>query len=1268
MSAKFSFVERVVLRAGRSLIRCVVLILLFAGSGSSVSAEEVNVRLRIAWGTNEPAKHRWSGQISCSGATLTGLQPLGVEADASAAVLLHENRIYVDPHDKRGFDGCDVTVAGDSEAIMRFELRSDQAGTPTVIESPLGKLVREQLREPLDSMGGFLLVYRSPGDQIRVQLDRKNLIFQPEENWPLRLQTDLGRQMISGPAVLEVVMRKLGQETILWQTSQSLDPNALDRQQLSIDVPCPQVEGGYRLSLIVRTEPSLTTRIVPGQIPKPIMTREIDFAVIDPQTRLPELTDRWTPLLSIDPANPSWWQRLPTWAQVSRLTGKPPGAIGNVRLLLRQDDPHGFVELPPSSNMTDPSWQSFAMPILEVGVPHVVEISYPRQERLHLGISIIEPDAAGRVMSTIVDSGICNHEVIEPERSEVGTHQIIFWPRTSSPQLLIVNRGHADSGVFGRITLSRLETTNPVGPAPSNDSRTVAAYTAKPIFPVNFGAAEVLDPASGMSVQSWSTFIDGAQRFAQYLKFNGYNSALVSVAADGSTLYPSEVLNPSPRYDTGVLASNGQDPIRKDVVEMLLRIGDREQVRFIPAIQLAMPLPRLEAARLAADSLGIEFVDVSGQSRKSSRRAAQYNLLDERVRQEIAAVIVEIARRYSKHSSLSGIALQLDSNGFGVLPGLAWGVDDRTLARFCSEEGLEPFSRGLLLEDYREQWQAWRTQIVTKFYSELAMEIQKERSDLKLILMTENLFADPELKQASRSHASNPNQLKQLLAERGIDLEALASIPGLQIVNTNRLLSGRRLQERVADLTSNEAAHDALFAKGQPWAVIQSFEDSRVQSFDSLSPFGVDRTHLSLAMPVLPSSEVSQRSLMSTLQADGIPAVFVGGEFLTTVFNPKSRDSLKTLQDLPREFQETASFRKQPFVLKIVRDKNASYLLCINEAPWTASATMELQLDKPTLWRRLGDVSNAKPAGIPAEGYATASDSWPVQLGPYEFRAWRFDTQQLRIKNLKIATNTIGIAYLEQKIEEISSRTGNLNIARDYPQLQNPGFELDEGTARIFGWQPRKGVNGAVEVQATTARSGAKALRLQSTDNIGVAVQSHLFALPRTGMLNISADVFASNLDESSRLMVAVETDENGEAYRRSTIYESASLPVGEWKSVVLSVHDLPVGDAEQVRIQFHLVGRGEVILDDVQLCDLQFDDQRKSELVKRIFAAKSALQEAEVIDCLRLVEGYWPRYLVENVPPTQREPVIAKQPEVKSGVGDDKKGRLRGWVPRILR
>lgn len=1268
----------------RALLRSLTLLLaliVFVSSVDSLIANELDVRLRLAWG-NGDGRHRWIGRISCPGAKLEDLQTLGIETDAPAAILLEGDELVINPWEKRGFDGCDITVVGASDSLMRFELRSDQTGVPKVVEVPLSQLARGQVREPIDTLGSFLLAYRSPGDRFRVLSKRENLIFSPGELWSLRLKTDFAVELEQGPIAVDVAMRAIGRDEVLWQYTQAITSASTLPDAVAFEVPCPLAEGGYRLSINGRTEEGLATRLVPGQTVRPFATREIDLVVIDPSNKLPRLADSWIPVLSIDPANPSWWQRLPTWAQVSRLTGKPPGSLGNVRLLPHTGRTKGLVELAPSPDNQNPSWQSFALPVQDTGVPHLVQITYPLAIRQNLGVSLIEPDASGRVLAPIVESDLVTDDVLNADITQLGTHRILFWPRTQSPQLVIVNHSTLDPGVFGLVTLSRHNDAASLELAAPSLTRPVSSYIAKPVFAQTLGATEVLDPASGLSVQSWSTFLDGARRLTQYLKLRGHNSALITVAADGSALYPSKHLMPSPRYDTGQIAANGQDPQRKDVLEMLLRICDREAVSIMPTIQLSTPLPELEMLCRAGAS-GVSWVDSQGRQlidvkQSSARLAANYNLLNELVQKEVSAVVLEIAKRYGKHPMMSGIALQLDSNGFGVTPGLEWGLDDQTLGRFSNETGIALPSLqerqtqqivDLFLEQNRDAWQAWRIRKVTEFYGQLAEQIRAHRQDLKLVLITDNLFAELELQQAVRAAGSNPGKVRQLLAERGIDLVQLASLPGVEVTNICLPTPDERLQEHVTDVVISDLAQrgELLAPEKQSLHLLyQNSATTRVPSFDERSPFGIDHTRLTLSRRV--TSSASARHLLAAMRNKTTTQIVEGGEFLSMSLDPDHTRRLRAWSQIPLDASEVRTLTEQPVTVSIYRSGDATFLTCANNSPWQVTGELEIESAQNANWVELGTNHNLEPNAPLVGKVSLGKTSLALQIKPYDLRVWKFDTTKIKTGKLNVSVSPKAHDYLTEKIERLESRTGNLNIERDYPQLQNPSFELEEGTTRIFGWQPRKGINGSVELETSAAHTGTRSLAMKSEDDLGVAVQSHLFAVPVTGMMVVAARVQVRQAEKSARMILALETEDP--LYRRVQAVPLNSDLVNQWSLVEFVVNDLPVGDADQLRVFFHLVGQADVLVDDIQLFDLRFDDQRRTELVKQVFAAKTALEEHQYVDCLRLLNEYWPRYLVEYVPPAERtSPTLAKQPDsASSNEKEESKSRLRSWMPRLFR
>ena len=87
----------------------------------------------------------------------------------------------------------------------------------------------------------------------------------------------------------------------------------------------------------------------------------------------------------------------------------------------------------------------------------------------------------------------------------------------------------------------------------------------------------------------------GATRLVEYLQYVGYNGLVMTVLADGSTIYPSQLLQPTPRYDTGALFRFwARIRVARMSSELLFRLCDREGLQLIPALQFAAPLPALE--------------------------------------------------------------------------------------------------------------------------------------------------------------------------------------------------------------------------------------------------------------------------------------------------------------------------------------------------------------------------------------------------------------------------------------------------------------------------------------------------------------------------------------------------------------------------------------------------------------------------------------------------------------------------------------------------
>ena len=143
----------------------------------------------------------------------------------------------------------------------------------------------------------------------------------------------------------------------------------------------------------------------------------------------------------------------------------------------------------------------------------------------------------------------------------------------------------------------------------------------------------------------------------------------------------------------------------------------------MPMLRFDGVLPHLET-QLAAQggSAGLLCVGRDGQSREVTATPAgrHYNILDPRVQAAVADVLGEVVDRLASHEVVDGVAVTLPSTGWMHLPGVAWGLDDITFARFIQETsqgrdllgaaGPDRFAvRAAAVEGrLRQVWLSWR--------------------------------------------------------------------------------------------------------------------------------------------------------------------------------------------------------------------------------------------------------------------------------------------------------------------------------------------------------------------------------------------------------------------------------------------------------------------------------------------------------------------------------------------------------------------------------
>jgi hypothetical protein len=1287
------------LRASVRLLACLATVAAFVGGTACARAEAIDVRLRFAWGSSGPTPQKWTGVVTLADGEFSDLQPLGVEADEAAALRLGDRQVLVTPLVRRAFDGFDVTIRGEATAKVIVDLRALPESPAKPIEFTLAALAQGRQRAPLDDLGGYVIVQRTPGDQLRVRVDRDHLVFHPAESFALAVAPQLAGQQGDG-ATLEAKLYRHQSAEVLWQHTVACDPAG--HAPLPLELAVPKAEGAYQLRLtLVRRPSGFARRLAPWETGSELARRNIGFVVVDPQARSRWLSDEWETVATIDAASSTWWQRMPPWTQVEKLPGfATPRPLGNVKPLISPIG-NSLVELPATSPAEDLAWQAYLLPVRNVGEPHAVEIEVPRGLRQHLSVSIVEPDAAGRVQEFGRDLGVYSDDRLgEPRQggAEIAPHRIVFWPRSKSPAVVIANRAHDQGALFGKIRLQRRQTKAPPAEAPAaaRTGRLAAAYIAAPSFADTFGGASDFDAESGLSIDTWHTFLTAANRLAQQLQAAGYNGAILSIAADGASLAPVAGLGASPRFDSGLLASTGDDPLRKDILELLLRVFDREGLTLVPAVELAAPLPAVEALKDAARGeiqtgwIGVDGRDWREHYPAESTKAPHYNLLHAAVQRELSAVSERLAVRYDAHPAWGGMAFQLHGAGYGVLPGLAWGFDDQTAGMFAAQTGValpaggaDRFRRraDVLLRQAQPTWRTWRSEQTAGFYRSVAAQLASRRPDAKLILCTEELFAGPGAAERLRLAVSGRTSLDEVVAETGLDLAQLATSPGISVLRPRRLGAEASVDASAADLRINQSSElDQVFAlrAASGEALYHVPAKLRLPSFDAQSPFGADRTGFNASIASTPTGDAALRGLAAGLTARDFHLLADGSQSFPLADNAVHREALRTFQELPVARGEVRTERRQPVTLRLYREAESTTLCLINESPWPVELAIPLNAEGKLFWRRLGIAPHVDDAqaladpllsGMLAEG----PKQWTLTLPPFGVAGRRFSSRDVKVGVWSPQLGAEASAALARQVAAFEQRIASLDVERPYEALQNPDFELGGDASQMLGWQPRIGAVGSVDVVAETAPVTGRTLRLQSGDPLGVAVQSHLFPIPSTGQLTVRTRIRGADLQPGSQLYAWFEYQTGGTARQRYVTIGADRPLKGEWQEYEFSVDDLPLASSGQMRIQFHLVGEGEAWIDDVRLYDLRFSKEQRYQISKRLYAAKSALEEGQLMDCQRLIDGYWPRLFVEQaaVANIASKPAEILPTPAAGSAADEQRGisdRLRGIVPRILR
>jgi len=1215
----------------------------------TLAAEPIDVRVRIAWGGGEARS--WHGTIRLSEGKLSELTPLGLEPDTPGSLLLTDSAtVRVGARSPRSYDGFDVRVQAPANALLKVQLGAE-AAVDTAVEVPVSRIARDFTQLDLDERKNRLLAQRSPGDALRVSFSYPSLIFAPGEKFQLDVQPQHLELSAGATYLLSAGLGPARSEENTWSEEHEvkLDESNVARQ-VHLAVPLPEQEGVYDLRLSLYPK-RLTSSIVRG---KAIATRKVQLVVVSPVKQGSSPTASWQSVFEIDPANPKWWERmavLPSWTRLPSV----PRPVESGPVTTRMHLGRAWVELPRHA------WQAYPLSIASPGTPHMLEVEYPSDIEQTLSISLVEPNAAGYVGPIGLDSGI---DVPRPEAGHkpgFRRHRLLCWPQTRTPYLLLVNRSDERSATFGKIDVQAGPWSPPPLAIPTSTfaTRTLAAYYDKPLVVENFSGTEALDPISHRGFDDWLTFTSSGLRLVETLQHGGYNALILTAACEGSAIYPSRLLEPTPKYDSGAFFESGQDAVRKDVLELLFRLCDRSGLVLIPGVQFAGPLPALEAIRQSegAAAIGLEPVGPDGRSPAARSGATAmggmyYNALDERVQQAMIAVVAELAERYGHHASFGGVAVQLSAEGYSLLPDETCSLDDVTFARFLAETkkelptgaGQQPADRwNFVRQTAVSEWLGWRAEKMAVLYRQMREAVSRQRAGAKLYLTTANLLGARQLQTVLRPELLKPepparDTLVEILPLLGLDLNRLDD-SGIVIPQPQRIVPASMPQARDQEQHWNRhSAMDKLFARPARGATMHFLVPAplRLPDFDTASPFGPDKTRTLLISQIAPADAAYRERFIESLARLDATLMIDGGWLLPLGQEAALAPLVKVYRRLPAEAFETAPRGDRPLdvVIRTLSKPDKTFFYAVNPSPWPVTAQI-LFAGPPSL--RLTPYSDERPTKLqPTEN----GSSWTVEMEPFDLVGGELSSGNAKVVSWSVTPPQGTGPALADQSRDLAFRVQYVKNQPHALAVANASFE-DRGMDAVPAWVHGAGQGVVVEVDRTQGSSSPSSLHLVNPGaGAQVWVRSNPIPAPTTGRIQMKAQIRIADPNKQPQLRLAIEGRLEGQVYYRRLNFgaverpgEFVVAPLGQaWTGCAISRIDLPIAGLTDLRVGFDLMSDGEVWIDDVQVQDLWLDEREADELLIRASTAASQARLGGLNDCRLFLDGYWPSFLRRNV------------------------------------
>lgn len=1288
----------------RQLVTCLLVVAISCAAASYCQAqspaEVSNLRFRVSWGGGQ--NQSWHGSLQTESGTLSNIAPLGLtESSSTTARATGEREITIRQTDANNYDGFDFTFTGELDSRIQINLWAKDGPESQLLETPtVRSLIDGTFNRALDELGNRITILRTPGDEIGVQFDQDHLVLIPGATLPAEIWANHCHLKPANANLNLSIVKARQSGPPLWSHSQPIEidgtGNSLSKTQFQIDVP--NTEGVYDLLIDVNqnwlgihqanTNPTLRALTSP----KNSVTRRIQFVVIADRPAEQRLEPEFRTIGEISaeeikPTGPNW--RITAYKQKNAILGNQKSTLIN----------HGDDSL---IEMATGGWQAIRLPTLELGKPHIVEIDYPSNRPTALGISVLDQSPQGQVALRGADSGIQIPDsiAIEEDQHLLNRHRVTFWPKSRDTYLLLANQSTYLPAQFGNVrvlagpqSLKKYPSVNvrptaidskSTDPTAANSivadsistNRKRLVWYQSPSFMDDFGVQKFFDPIVGQPLDDWVAFHQGTSRLIDYLKAHHYQGAVITVTADGSSIYPAALANNTPTHDSGVFLSNGQDPFRKDVLRMMLAMFDRENLTLIPAFSFSHPLEQIESLRDDAQTpQSFELVDHTQRLSPRSSRRPRYNPLDPTVQRSVLDILDSFLKRYQRFESLGGISLICQADTYTLLPGSKWGHDRSTVSRFLqsldasADDPSDTPNNPSPPPHTQQQWIQWRLDQMTHWYQSIARLLEQQVPEGQLFIAPLGLHQSDEAfsELCPNLHASV--NFEQLMQRYGLDKSKLMSDSRIVLLNSQSSPTAETLSASRAEINAIESHRvNAFFADGLQTGTLFHHQGlwAHFAQLQSLDPFNRQTGRLMRRLQLTPSGLWNRQRFISAIRHQDSFFLIDGGQGLPQGQEESVSNLSATFAQLPRvRFKDVANrpnetaIIDQSLVVRQASSKGDQYIYAVNDSPWNATVTVDFDRNEPEI-RQTSMTQPAEDSGRPdaALGYLPIDGGTP-QLAPLQ-------TFDLQSRQLTVHLPPFGIAagkliggrasatgYVYQVDQNIGQALrkktyalqARLNLAKKSIPLNvlaNPDFESEfppsESRAIATGWDFGEQTANNVDFDSNQGHQSQSSLKLASNE-APVWIRSNPFKVPVTGRISVTAYLKVDDASRQPPLRIAIEGETQSSTYYRfgavgSLAPQNTSKQIDtQWRQFAVHFDDLPVDDIRDLRIGFDLMGEGTVWIDNIAVRDRWFDENDAKAMTQLLAGAVPLVdQPGSYESCRRILESYWPRFLDDYI------------------------------------